>query len=399
MGRTPITPTTPAVNAPDVSADEGAGSAAAVDEAAVGSTAGPAGDPAARPADAHAAPDTVEAAAGMDGAAVSAEGLTRRFDDVTAVSDISFSVPAGSVLGIIGPSGSGKTTTIRMLMGSLAPTEGKVRVLGEAPVRFRRETRERIGYMPQQFTLYPDLTTKENVDFVGSLFGLLTFRRRKRVRQVLELLDLWDARGRRASDLSGGMQRRLELACALAHEPHLLILDEPTAGIDPILRKVIWDELHRLKGTGVTVLVTTQYVTEAEECDLVALVAEGQLIAFDTPDGVRRQAFGGDIVEITTEGVFDAAALTDSPLVHGIRQNGLRDFRAVVDEAGTAIPELVAAVNAAGGEVVATREARPSFEEVFTELVERNGRRLEAKAAADARAEAGDESVASDEAA
>ena len=296
-------------------------------------------------------------------------------------------MPPGSVLGIIGPSGSGKTTTIRMLTGSLRPTEGAVQVLGEDPVHFRRATRERIGYMPQQFVLYPDLTTKENVDFTASLFGLLLFRRRRRVRKVLELLDLWDARGRRASDLSGGMQRRLELACALVHEPRLLILDEPTAGIDPILRKTIWDELHRLRDEGVTALVTTQYVTEAEECDLVALIAEGRLIALDTPDGVRRQAFGGDMVEITTEGVFDAAALTDSELVHGVRQTGLRDFRAVVADAGTAIPELVAAVKGAGGEVVSTREARPSFEEVFTELVERNDRRIEAQAERDAATE------------
>ena len=129
-----------------------------------------------------------------------------------------------------------------------------------------------------------------------------------------------------------------------------------------------------------TVLVTTQYVTEAEECDLVALIAEGRLIAFDTPAGVRRMAYGGDIVEIETERVFDAVALTDSPLVHGVRQTGLRDFRVVVDDAGTAIPELVEAVKAAGGTVASTREARPSFEEVFTELVERHGRRLEAQA-------------------
>ena len=142
----------------------------------------------------------------------------------------------GTILGIIGPSGSGKTTTIRLLTGALAPDDGQVRVLGEDPRTFRRRTRERIGYMPQQFTLYADLTARENVDFVASLFGMLWRTRHRRTREVLQLVDLWDARGRRAGRLSGGMQRRLELASALVHDPDLLFLDEPTAGIDPILR-------------------------------------------------------------------------------------------------------------------------------------------------------------------
>ena len=169
-------------------------------------------------------------------AAVVIERATKRFGDAIAVDDISLTVPSGTILGVIGPSGAGKTTTVRMLTGALSPTEGEVRVLGEDPRRFRRQTRERIGYMPQQFTLYPDLTARENVDFVASLFGVLWRTRHRRTREVLELVDLWDVRGRRAGDLSGGMQRRLELACALVHDPALLFLDEPTAGIDPLLR-------------------------------------------------------------------------------------------------------------------------------------------------------------------
>jgi ABC-2 type transport system ATP-binding protein len=307
--------------------------------------------------------------------AVSVDGLSRRFDDVTAVSGVTFDVPAGTILGIIGPSGSGKTTTIRMLMGSLAPSDGTVRVLGEEPTRFHRDTREQIGYMPQAFVLYPDLTAGENVDFVASLYGLFLLRRRRRTREVLELLDLWDVRKRRAGALSGGMQRRLELACTLVHDPRLLILDEPTAGIDPLLRRTVWDELHRLRDTGVTALVTTQYVTEAEECDLVALISEGRLIGFASPVDLRRDAFGGDIVEVTTTGTFDAAALGTTPSVLRIRQTGLRDFRAIVDDAAVALPELVDAVGEVGAEVASALEARPSFEEVFTELVEADRRR------------------------
>ena len=146
--------------------------------------------------------------------------------------------------------------------------------------------------MPQSFTLYPDLTVRENVDFVGSLFGMMFPRRRRRTREVLQLLDLWDVRSRRAGRLSGGMQRRLELACALVHDPALLFLDEPTAGLDPLLRASVWEELHRLREAGRTMLVTTQYVNEAESCDLVALIAGGRLLALATPDDLRREAIG-----------------------------------------------------------------------------------------------------------
>ena len=142
--------------------------------------------------------------------------------------------------------------------------------------------------MPQSFTLYPDLTVRENVDFVASLFGMSVASRRRRTREVLELVDLWDVRGRRAGRLSGGMQRRLELAGALVHDPALLFLDEPTAGIDPLLRARVWDELHRLRDDGRTLLVTTQYLNEAESCDQVALIAGGRLIALATPDELRR---------------------------------------------------------------------------------------------------------------
>ncbi|HEY0442669.1 MAG TPA: ABC transporter ATP-binding protein [Candidatus Limnocylindrales bacterium] len=310
---------------------------------------------------------------GRDGSgdAIRVEGATKLFDGVAAVRDVTLNVPTGTILGMIGPSGAGKTTTVRLLTGALRPTRGVIRVLGEDPMEFRRRTRERIGYMPQLFTLYPDLTASENVDFVASLFGMLWLRRRRRVREVLQVVDLWDARKRRASALSGGMQRRLELACALVHEPTLLFLDEPTAGIDPLLRVRIWTELHRLKSEGRTLVVTTQYLNEAEECDSVALIAQGGLVAWAPPDDVRRQATGGDVIELETAGTFDAAVLADVPQVRGIRQQGPRSFRVTVEDAGTATPEIVAAVTTAGAEVLWAREYRPSFDEVFAELVGR----------------------------
>ena len=319
--------------------------------------------------------------------AVVIDAATMRFGDDTAVDAISLTVPTGTILGIIGPSGAGKTTTVRMLTGALTPTEGEVRVLGEDPRRFRRQTRERIGYMPQQFTLYPDLNTRENVDFVAALFGMLWRGRHRRTREVLELVDLWDARGRRAGALSGGMQRRLELACALVHSPALLFLDEPTAGIDPMLRSRIWDELHRLRDAGRTLLVTTQYVNESDECDMVALIDGGRLIALAAPTDLRRMAAGGDVIEIETKDTFDGFTLRDLDLVRTVDQVDATHLRVTVDDAATALPDVVEAVSSRGGDVASAQESRPSFDAVFTTLVQRE-RDARAAAAATAAANA-----------
>jgi ABC-2 type transport system ATP-binding protein len=304
-------------------------------------------------------------------------GVTRTFDDRTVVRDVDLTVPPGTILGIIGPSGAGKTTTIRMLTGAIAPTRGEVRVLGREPKKFRRSDRERIGYMPQLFNLYEDLTAGENVDFVASLFGMLFRRRRRRVREVLKVVDLWDVRGRQAGRLSGGMQRRLELACALVHQPDLIILDEPTAGIDPLLRTTIWDELHRLRDAGRTLLVTTQHISEAEECDQVALIVGGTIIALATPDELRRTATNGDLLDIETETMFDANDLVGGDGIREVRQDGPRHFRVVVDDAGEALPAVVERIRAAGVEVASAREYRLSFDEIFGVLVGRHNDRAE----------------------
>jgi ABC-2 type transport system ATP-binding protein len=341
------------------------------------------GDPRGGPVTSGAEPVS-STGSGTTDALVALRGATRDFGDGVGVFDIDLAVPAGNILGIVGPSGAGKTRTIRMITGALDPTAGEVRVLGEDPRRFRRFTRERIGYMPQLFTLYPDLTADENVDFVASLFGMLYRRRRRRVREVLQLVQLWEARGRRAGDLSGGMQRRLELACALVHEPQLLLLDEPTAGIDPILRQAIWDELQRLKAEGRTLLVTTQYVTEAESCDAVALISNGRLIALGTPEELRRNAAGGDIIEAETEAPFDPETLIGREGIRAARSTGLRRFRVVADDAGTTTPVLDDLVAANGGVLTAAREVRLTFDEVFAELVERAARERGEAVAGDA---------------
>jgi ABC-2 type transport system ATP-binding protein len=331
------------------------------------------------PAERH--KDQPQSALASPDAVVAMVDVSRTFGDRVVVRNLDLAIERGSILGVIGPSGSGKTTTVRMLTGALKPTSGDIRVLGEQPENFKRETRERIGYMPQLFTLYPDLTARENVDFVGSLFGMLWPRRRRRTRQVLELLELWDARGRRASNMSGGMQRRLELACALVHEPVLLFLDEPTAGIDPLLRAKVWDELHRLRDDGRTIVVTTQYVGDAEDCDQVALIAEGGLVALGTPDQLRQQALGGDAVLVETAALFDSSTLDNVPGVIAITQRGPREITATVEDSAVALPVLVEAVRAANGEVVAAQELRPTFDEIFAILVERAKARTAAEAA------------------
>ena len=310
---------------------------------------------------------------------VAMRDVSRRFEDREVLSGINLTVPRGTILGVIGPSGAGKTTTIRMLTGALAPTTGEVSVMGRRPKSFRRQDRERIGYMPQSFMLYEDLTAGENIDFVASLFGLLWLRRRRRVREVLKLVGLWDVRGRQAGRLSGGMRRRLELACALVHEPELIILDEPTAGIDPLLRGSIWKELHRLRDAGRTLLVTTQHIGEADECDLVAMIVRGRIVALAPPDELRRLATNGDLLDIETSAVFDGANLAGLPGVGAVTQDGPRHLRVVVDDAGRSLPTVVERIRAAGVEVASAREQRLSFDEIFAILVATSDQRRAAE--------------------
>jgi ABC-2 type transport system ATP-binding protein len=300
------------------------------------------------------------------------DGVTKDFSELRALADVSFAVPRGALVGVIGPSGAGKTTAISLFTGNLVPTRGRVQTLGEEPLRLRRRTRERIGLMPQQFTLYPELTSSENVDFFASLFGLQAWKRRRRTREALQMVDLWDARSRKAAKLSGGMQRRLQLACVLVHEPELLILDEPTAGIDPLLRQSVWRELIRQREQGRTVVVTTQYVVDAEHCDLVALIADGRLLAFGPPGDLRHMALGGDVVQVEVEGSWRGDELEALPGVRHLHRVADGRFWVVADNAGEVTPAVVEAVRVAGVPMISVREYRPSFDEIFATLVHRD---------------------------
>jgi ABC-2 type transport system ATP-binding protein len=323
------------------------------------------------PRAAEPAPAPAPAPAGAQAPIISAEGVSRAFGSRIVVDDLHFEVPSGTILGVVGPSGSGKTTTIRMLTGTLGRSEGRIEVLGEDPMRFSRRVRGRIAYMPQLFSLYEDLSAQENVGFVAALYGIGPFARRGRIRRALEVVDLYDARHTLARDLSGGMQRRLELACALVHDPEVLFVDEPTAGIDPLLRQAIWDELRRLRDEGRTLVVTTQYVAEAEYCDQVAMIVDGQLVALEAPDELRQMAFGGDVLEISTDHAVDPEALATVEGVANVRQPGPRTLVVTVSDAATLTPKIVDALRAAGVGASGVEELQPTFDEVFTALVER----------------------------
>jgi ABC-2 type transport system ATP-binding protein len=320
--------------------------------------------PAARPTSASGGAKGTEPVAELSAAG-------RRFGSVIALEDFSLAVAPGSLVGIIGPSGAGKTTTVRLLTGGLRPTSGAVRVLGEDPTRLRARTREQIGFMPQNVSLYDDLTAAENLDFAGSLFGMFLPRRRRRIKAILAWLELEDARSRRAVHLSGGMRRRLQLGCALMHDPQLVFLDEPTGGIDPIVRQAIWTELRRLRDAGRTLIVTTQIVTEAEGCDTVALIAGGRLVAHNTPEALRREAFGGELLEVETSSMVDAERLGRLPGIEEVRQVTPRRLVLVARDAASATPAVVSAVEMTGVSVTSIQTARPSFDEVFVRLIHR----------------------------
>jgi ABC-2 type transport system ATP-binding protein len=285
-------------------------------------------------------------------------------------------VPTGTIFGMIGPSGCGKTTTVRLMTGLYKPDSGKLSVLNRVPSKFSPRARERLGYMPQHFVLYPNLTVWENLNFVASLYGMGYFKRRKPLEQALEFVELSDARNRLGSQLSGGMQRRLELACTLVHNPLLIFADEPTAGIDPVLRGKFWDHFRQLRDQGRTLFITTQYVGEAAYCDMVAVMRDGRIIHLDTPENLRRKALGGEVIKL----VVDAAHALDTaqifqrhPAVKDVRrsrsQPGL--LYLYVEDAAAALPVIFGVTGEHPDITVQQAEKyEPPFDDIFIQLME-----------------------------
>jgi ABC-2 type transport system ATP-binding protein len=305
---------------------------------------------------------------------IQADGLTRYFGDFLAVDQVSFSARAGEVLGYLGPNGSGKTTTIRMLLGLLRPSSGGARVLGYDIVRQSEPLRARVGYMSQKFALYHDLTVGENLAFYAGVYGVKDRHRRA---QVIEMMSLQGLERQRVGELSTGWKQRLALGTAIIHQPKLLFLDEPTSGVDPLARRGFWDLIYQLVEGGVTVLVTTHYMDEAEYCGRVGIMRDGRLLALDTPSALKASALPGlawDIFVMPGESEQGAAelllpalsALEDCPCV--LRAGLVSDHLRAVTPLTVDKSELFTRMREAGIHYLSIEQVAPTLEDIFLAL-------------------------------
>jgi len=295
------------------------------------------------------------------------EGLVKRYGEVVAVDGLSLTVGPGELFGLIGPDGAGKTSTLRTVLGLVPPDAGRVRTCGFEPARQRRELSERIGYLPQRFSLYGDLSIDENIAFFARIHGVRGWRERRS--ELLELLRLAAFRDRLADRLSGGMKQKLALACTLIHTPTLLVLDEPTTGVDPVSRRDFWRILSRLLRTGLTILLTTPYLDEAERCTRVGLMDHGRLLVTEMPDRLRAR-WHGALVELIASPKREAReALARDPSVGDVQTFGERlhvTLPAVPKEDAEAAAQALASRLAAEGlRVDDARAVDPSLEDVF----------------------------------
>jgi ABC-2 type transport system ATP-binding protein len=297
--------------------------------------------------------------------------LTRRFGKLTAVDRVDLTVRRGEVFGFLGPNGAGKSTLIRMLVGLLRPTSGEAVVLGRRLPKEAERLRPAVGYMTQRFSLYEDLTIEENLAFAAEVFGLAGAARRERVEEVLAEYELGKRRGERPATLSGGWKQRLALAAATVHKPSLLVLDEPTAGVDPDRRRHFWEKIFELAADGTTVLVSTHYMDEAVRCHRVAMLIRGRPVAIGEPAELV-EALDGRVVEVEADEVERAIpVLRVLPEVTSVTQLGSRVHVLLAADAGSAaelVPHLAAELRSSGLERSELREAEPTLEDVFVAL-------------------------------
>jgi len=297
-------------------------------------------------------------------------GLRREFGDITAVDGLDLTIYRGEIFGLVGPDGAGKTTTLRLLAAIMDPTSGSVSVDGLDTVRQAEEIKARIGYMAQQFSLYGDLSVSENLNFFADVFAVHGEERRARITRLLEFARLTEFQDRRGSKLSGGMQKKLALASTLIHEPSILYLDEPTTGVDPVSRREFWDILTELHLEGVTIVVSTPYMDEAERCSRVGLMYNGSLIECDTPAAIKSRV-PGQLLELRSDDVRRAGKiLQDAPGVLEVQTYGdlLHVFVEDADKGAQSIQQVL---EAAGMKVDGLRQTAPRMEEAFISLIRR----------------------------
>jgi len=313
--------------------------------------------------------------------AVEVTELTKKFGDFTAVDGVTFNIRRGQIFGFLGPNGAGKTTTIRMLLGLLRPTAGQASVLGYDIVRQAEEIRKHIGYMSQRFSLYRDLTVSENLDFYGRTYGVRGERLRQRKQFAIGMAGLRGRERELTRNLSGGWKQRLALGAAILHEPEMLFLDEPTAGVDPISRRAFWDLLYQLAEDGTTILVTTHYMDEAEHCQDLALIHNGRIITQGSPEEIKLHEMQGQVLEIDCDQPDVAISVLRqlaSPLVGGI-EGGFEEvalYGALIHVVAEGIaehePHIEQALAEAGVQVRAMDVIAPSLEDVFIANVRSN---------------------------
>ena len=300
--------------------------------------------------------------------AVVTDQLTRKFGDFTAVDHINFKIPKGEIFGLLGPNGAGKTTTIRMLCGILMPSEGDASVLGFDVIKNPEDIKKNIGYMSQKFSLYNDLTAYENINFYAAIYGVPRNIRKQRIEELLEIAGLKDHARELTSSLSGAWRQRLALACAIAHKPPMLFLDEATAGVDPVSRREFWDLIYTLAGEGVSVLATTHYMDEAEYCNTIGMMWRGKLIALAGPDELKDQ-MPGVLVQIDSENPNQVMAfLEDAPGVLDVSMHGAQ-LHALL-KSSKQIKKIRRRMEGAGLKFNSIEETQPSLEDVFIIMVE-----------------------------
>lgn len=301
---------------------------------------------------------------------IEADRLTRHFKDVEAVNDLTLAVGAGEIFGLVGPDGAGKTTTIRLLSAILDPTSGRAAVAGYDTVSQPEEIKKRIGYMAQRFNLYGDLTVWENLNFFADVFEVTGERRARQIERLLTFARLAQFRDRRAMHLSGGMQKKLALACTLIHTPEIIFLDEPTTGVDPLSRREFWDILTDLHMQGITLVISTPYMDEAERCSRVGLMYGGRLVVCDTPKEIKRMTDGELVAIWPSQPRLARTVLAGLAGVKEIQTYG-EQLRLFADDAEDLIQRIPQALSAHGIALQRIHRTQPRMEEAFISLISR----------------------------
>jgi ABC-2 type transport system ATP-binding protein len=311
-------------------------------------------------------------------AIIETHGLGRTFGKTTAVDGLDLRIYRGEIFGLVGPDGAGKTTTLRLLAAIMDPSAGSATVAGFDTMRSSEAIKSQIGYMAQAFSLYRDLSVDENLNFFADVFGVSKQVRRERIERLLEFARLGPFRKRRAGQLSGGMQKKLGLACTLIHQPDILYLDEPTTGVDPVSRREFWDILTSLHVQRVTIVISTPYMDEAERCSRIGLMYEGRLIECDTPAAIRQQVPGQVIQVLPSDRIAAREALNAAPDIHEVQSYG-ELLHVFVDEIEQGKETIRAILDSAGVQVRTMRQVEPRVEEAFISLIRRRaaGQRTE----------------------